>query len=239
MRRWLRRLLRRYGVEWPFGALVCPEHVKTIRFDADWTTEVAVRRTLVFLELPEPGDVYDTIPVDPEDLQSVVHDSPDASEIRRVPCRRSTRVYWQSREPLVPYALYVHQYGWRTPGADGQAALYTEFHCDVRTGILALEVITPVPIESAVAFKVPRWHGMYSERSLVKQALSQLELQHEGLTITHDGSRVEWRLSGPRVGDRYICVMFAPDGVAQWQKRLQETSLGGRVKRLVRSIAPT
>ena len=234
----LRRALRRYGIELPFTQVICPEHVKAIRFDEDWRVEVTVRRTLVFLERPEPADLHDVIPVDRNDFDSVIGESPDAAHVGRVPCRGGTRVYWKPREPIVPNALYVHQIGWQSAPAGEHAALYTELHCDVRTGIAALEVDTPVPIEWAVAFKQPRWRRLQSERGLVKYALSRPPDARDGV-ITRDGQRVEWRIEAPAAGDRYLCVMFTSEGADQWPARLQETSLSGRVKRLVQSVMPT
>jgi len=230
MKRWMRRVLRRHGgIAVPFTSLICPEYVKTIRFDANWRAEVTVRRKLVFLDLPEPGDLFDVIPVDADDPDSGIAESPDSFEIDRVPLRHGVRIHWKPREPLVRYATYVHQYGWHVPDSYGRAALYTELRCEVRTGIATVDVFTPTPIETVVVFKTPRWRRMASERSIIKHALGRLEHPEEQAAT----QRVSWRVVTPGVGDRYVCVMFMPHGVGRWQKRLKETSVPERLKRLV------
>jgi hypothetical protein len=234
-----RRTLRQYGVDLTYQQVICAEHVKTIRIDEDWRTDVTVQRALVFLEDPEPGDLYDVMPVNPEaDPDTVIQESPDAVEIGRRQKGHSTVVYWNPRERLVPYSLYIHQHGWTAPGVSGQAALYTEFRCEVRTGLFALEMIAPMTFETAVAFRCSPGRRLSTEHSIVKHALQHLEAPNRPL-ITDDGQRVEWRIAGPAIGDRYICVMFGPDGVAQWQKRLEHTSLLSRVQELVRSVVPS
>jgi len=239
MRQRLRDVLRRYGIELPYTRVICPEYAKTIQIDADWRAEITVRRTLVFLDTPEPGDLYDYIPVDPKsDPESRIYPSPDAIETGSRTSGRGTVVYWKPREPLVPYALYVHQYSWTSPGAMSQAALFTELRCDVRTGRLAVEMAAPVMFETAVAFKRPTWPLMNTERSFVKYALSQIGSQGNRPVINPDGQRVEWKLAAPRTGSRYVCVVFGPNGVALWQQRLKETSIAGRAQRLIKSLVP-
>jgi hypothetical protein len=239
MIRWLRRKLRPYGLELPFTSQICPEHLKVIRVDANGRAEVTVRRSLVFLSVPEPGDLRDVIPVDPEDPESTIHGSPDAREIGRRRSGAGTCVYWTPNRPVVPYALYVHEHSWSSPGLPGQAALYTELRCDVRTGIISLQLSAPVRVEAAVAFKRPRWRRIATERSLVKYALTQLESNDGQAVIADDGQTVEWTLAGPAVGDRYLCVVFTEDGVRQWQARLEETSIARRLRRAIRYLVPT
>ena len=237
MRRWLRRKLRQYGIEWPKTRFICPEHIKTIHFDEHWRAHVTVRRTLVFLERPEPRDLHDIIPVDLYDGDSEIDESPDAIEIARIRAKRGTRIYWTPRQPVPPYALYVHTYGWRPGASYEQLALYTEFRCDVKTGVVVLEVSAPVPIEAALAFKRPRWLRTRTERSLVKYALGQLNKPPEGV-LSGDASRLEWRLSGPRLRDRYVCILFTKNGLAHWRRSLEETSIIQRVKRDIQSVLP-
>jgi hypothetical protein len=240
MIRRLRRTLRSYGVELPFTAVICPEHRKTIRVHADGRVDVTIRRSLVFLTAPEPGDLHDLIPVDPEtDAESAIHESPDARETGRRRAGGSTYVYWTPRASLVPYALYMHEHGWSSLGSHGQAALYTEFRCDVRTGIASLELSAPVRVEAAVAFKRPPWRRIATERSLVKYALTLLESGSGRGVIAGDGQTVEWTVVGPAVGDRYLCVVFTEDGVRQWQSRLEETSIARRLRRAIGYLVPT
>jgi hypothetical protein len=240
MKRWLRRVLRRYGVDVPYSQVICPEHVKTICVDADGGAKVTVRRSLVFLEVPERGDLCDTIRVEADcDVDHFIYDSPDAREIARRRVGPHTVVsYWEPREPVVRYGLYTHQHSWRPSGMHGQPAICTEFGCDTRTGVLALEVVTANSIETAVVFKRPRWRRMNTERRVVKYALTQLEAQEDRPTITHGGQRVEWRITEPKAGDSYICVVFHPYGVAEWQERLKATSLLGRLRHAIRPVIP-
>lgn len=237
--RWFRRTLRRYGIELLYKQLICPEYAKTIRVDESWRAQVTIRRTLVFLDVPEPRDLCDVIPVDPEtDLDSRIDESPDAEDIDFRRDGRGTRVYWKPREFIIPYALYVHERSWSSPGANDQAALYTEFRCDIPTGIVALEMTAPVAVEAGIAFKRPSWRRLNTERSLVKYALTQLEQQVVPPAIGDKG-QVTWKIAGPSVGDRYVCVVFTVGGVARWQLRLRETSLAGKAQRFIKSLAPS
>jgi hypothetical protein len=43
---------------------------------------------------------------------------------------------------------------------------------------------------------------------------------------------------GPQVGDRYVGVVFGENGVHQWQKRLEATSLAARVRRFFEPLIP-
>ncbi len=235
--RWIRRTLRRYGINPPFTDVVCPRHVKAIRVGADGRTEVNIERTLVFLGVPEPGDLLDAVPPDAEG-DRVSYRSPDAREVLRTSTRRGTFVHWTPHEPVVPYALYVHRYGWTTPVSDEEAALYTEFRCDTRTGVVDFEISTAGRFEAAVAFKRLRWRPMATQASLVKYALEQLESDAERPSITENGSRLEWRLLSPRMGERYVCVAFHQGGIALWQNRLQASSLLSRMRRLIRPLLP-
>jgi len=200
----------------------------------DGRTEVTVRRTLVFLDVPEDGDLRDAVPVDPgTDLDSFIHESPDAVEIGRRRRRHRTLVTWRPRQDIVPYTLYEHQNGWSSLGSLQQAAMYTEVRCDTRTGILALQMTPPASPAAAVVFKRPRWRPLTGERSLIKHALSRLDVESERAVLADQGRRVEWKVVGPRAGDRYVCVVFNQFGVVDWERRLKETSLLGRFQRLM------
>jgi hypothetical protein len=238
MKRWLRRTLRRYGIHMPFADVVCPEHVKSIRVGADARVDVTVRRVLVFLDRPEPGDLRDHYPIDPA-TDGVIHESADAQEVQRTTTPAGTFVEWFPREPIVPYALSLHEHGWSSAGAPGDTAMYSEFHCDMRTGSMRLEISTPEAMETAVAFKRPRWRRLSTKHTLMKYALRQLESDAERPAILDDGLRLEWSLSGPKVGDRYVCVAFHQDGVALWRKRLEAASLAGRMRHALKALAPS
>jgi hypothetical protein len=234
---WTRRKLRRYGIELPFTAVICPRYLKTITIDDAATVQVAVERTLVFLREPEPGDLRDLIPLPPGD--GAIERSPDSVELRRKTGAAGTTIYWLPRERVVRYALYEHRYGWRSAGFPGEAALYTEFSCEHRTGMAQLEIIAPRPFETAVAFRRPPWRRMGSVERLVKHALRQLEQsQGQRPELTDHGSRLVWTLTQPRIGERYACVAFHEHGVALWQNRLEASSLTARLRRLVRVVTP-
>jgi hypothetical protein len=235
MNRLFRRMLRRCGRDVPYARVICPEQVTTILIEATWRAKVTVRQTLVFLDAPELGDLRDTLPIDADVTRGgIIHGSPDAMEIARRQHRQGPIVlYWEPRERVIPYALYPHECSW-TPSASYQlTALCTECRCDKPTGMLGLEIITPGTVETAIAFKRPRWQAMNSERSVVKYALQQLESAGEQPVITDNRRRVELKIPGPKVGDRYICVVFHQYGVAHWQERLKSTSISGRLRQLI------
>ena len=98
----------------------------------------------------------------------LIRESPDAHEVARRASHTGTLVDWNPREPIVPFAIYVHQHGWSSAGGATEAALYSEFVCDVRTGIWTLEITSPKAFETAVGFKRPHWPALRTERALVK-----------------------------------------------------------------------
>lgn len=238
MKRWLRRALR---ITTSPSHVICPEHVKTIRVDAEGHSRVMVRQTFVFLEVPEPGDVHDTCLVDPEiALDVFALDSPDGQEIGRRRRGRDTIVVdWEPRQRIIPYALYEHQHSWWPGGPKGQPALCTEFCCETRTGTFVLEIVAEGAFDAAVAFERPRWPPLRTERSLVKYALKQLEAGAERPAIVRNGSLVEWKIPGPKMGTRYICVAFHEHGVALWQDTLRKSSIAGRMRQWFGRLAPT
>ena len=234
--RWLRRALRRCGLDVPFRYVICPEHVKTIAISRDSDAKVTVQRTLVFLEAPEAGDLRDTILEPGSD--SALYASPDGLELSRQRRGRATLVTWRPRETVTPYALYSHEYSWHSTGVYGDPAVYAEVGCELRTGLLLLEMVTPGTFETAVVFKRPRWKPLRSDRSVIKYALRQLDAQAARPVIADYGKRLQWRLASPKVGDRYICVAFHQYGVAQAEERLKETSFAGRLRHLLRPLIP-
>ena len=236
---WLRRTLRRTGLHVPFNGVVCPEDVKSICVEPGVGALVTVRRTLVFLEVPEPGDLVDTIPESGVDPTNSLYESPDALEIARAPRGRAMRVAWRPRGVITPYALYTHQYSWRPSGSYAQPAQYTEVACEMRTGALVLEMITPATFEAAVVFRRPRWPRLTTERRVIEHALRALDSNEgERPVLTEHGRRLTWKVTGPQPGDRYICVVFHAHSVAQWQDRLKAMSLMGRLRELMRPLLP-
>lgn len=231
MKRWFRYALRQCGIDLSFTDVVCPQHVKSIRIHEGARVEVIDRRSLVFLDLPEPGDLLDVVP-NPEDGEVSPYHSPDAFEIQRVSTRKGTQVSWMPNEPVVLYALYMHQHGWMVPGKPAEAVC-TELRCDMKTGAVDLEIITPGRFDAAVAFQRPLWRRLNSESSMINYALKQLDSGGEQPTIADDGARLHWKLLGPKVGARYLYVAFQENGVELWRKRLEEQSLTARMRRLI------
>ena len=227
----LRRTLRKYGFNVLFKDVICPQHTKTVWLRTDGAVETTVRRTLVFLEAPEPGAMRDEVARVPNQ-DAVMYASPDARGIERKTTATTAFVYWTPRLPVARYALYDHELRWAAPGPTREPAVYTDVHCEVRTGVLALEMVTPAMFEGAVVFKRPR-RGLGTETQLMKHALKQLESGGARPTLTENGARLEWKIAGPRIGDRYVCVAFHEGGVALWQKRLAANTFTARLKRLV------
>jgi hypothetical protein len=228
-------MLRQNGVDLPFKAVICPRLVKSIEINDRASVNMTVERTLVFLRLPEEGELIDVIPL-LEDADRRILQSPDSDVHLKRKGTKSTRIYWTPREAIVPYGLYVHTYGWSSAVVPSET-VYTELHCDMRIGIAVLDVKGPRPFETAVMFRWPRWRRLGSVESLVKHALGHLQASNaERPQILDDGSRLRWTLTAPRVGERYACVAFHHGGVALWQNRIAENRLRARVRRLVRSV---
>lgn len=238
LKRVLRRTLRRAGVALPYADVICPEFAKAICIDANWRAEVTVRQKLVFLNLPEPGDLHDTCSLEGETtFENLRVHSPDSSETgRRRIGRSAVSVEWQPRSHITPYALYEHQYSWHPPGSFEQLAVFAEFQFEIRTGMFLFEMITPQAFEAAAVFERPRWTLLNTERRLAKYALKQLEAGAERPSILDHGARLEWKILGPRIGARYICVGFHQNGVLLWKDRLNKTSIAGGIRQLIARV---
>lgn len=216
-----------------FKDVICPQHTKTVWLRADGQVETTILRTLVFLESPWPGAMRDVV-ARQANPDTVLYESPDARGLERQSSGDAAFVYWTPRTAVVPYALYDHQLRWTSLGATREPSVYTDVHCETRTGILAVEMVTPATFEAAVVFKRPRWRNLATEHSLMKHALKQLESGGQKPTLTENGSRLLWHVPGPRINERYVCVAFHEGGVALWQKRLAANSFTARLKRLVK-----
>jgi len=237
----IRQILRSCGIDVSPASVICPEHLKTITIDTDGRARMDVRETLVFLKTPKPGDLFDVCALDGETtVETFIRQSPDALDTGRRRRGRDTIVIdWKPKNDVVPYALYDHQYSWLPPGSHSQPALCSEFRCEKRTGTYVFEMITPQEFEAAVAFPRPGWAHMRSERTLIKYALKQLEAGVQGPTIAENGQRAEWRIVGPRLGHRYVCVVFHRHGVALWQDQLKKGTLRHKIHELMGRLAPT
>jgi hypothetical protein len=234
MTRWLRRTVRRFGLDLPFRRVVCPEEIKTIAIDLQWRATVTVRRQMVFLAQPGEGDLRDIVPLDADADVLNLPESPDAIDIGRRALGAGTCIYWMPREPVVEYALYTHERSWMTDAQDIKDVLCTELLCRGRTGSMTIEIIAPVAYGSAVAFKLPAWHRLASERRLMQYALQQMQVSRSRPIISGAGTRVTWRVTRPRIGDRFVCIALTPPGLAAWQHELESGSVGSRLRRFLR-----
>jgi hypothetical protein len=222
----------------PFGDVICPEHAKAICIDSAWHAEFTVRQKLVFLDVPERGDLRDVCPLEGETtFDGLRFRSPDAVETgRRKVGRRAVAIDWEPQSRVTPYALYEHQYSWTAPGSYDQLAVFAEIEIHQRTGMFLFEMITPQSFDAAVVFERPRWPLLTTERRLARYALQQLEAGAERPSILDQGARIEWKIMGPRVGARYICAGFHQNGVLLWKDRLKKRSLVGGMRELVARV---
>ena len=240
LKRIVKRSLQRCGIRLPFSDIICAEHTQSICIGPDGRAKVTVQEKLVFLGLPEAGDLHDTCAVDEETtFENFVRHSDDSVEGgRRRVGSTSFVIEWIPKSVVTPYALYEHAYSWFPAGSQLQPALYAEYHCSTRTGRFLCEWITPQAFEATVVFERPRWPWLSTERRIVQYALKQIEAGAGRASICDNGRRIEWRIDGPKMGTRYMCVAFHSNGMLLWNDKLQKRSLAGRVRRLVGRFAP-
>jgi hypothetical protein len=234
IKRLARRVLRKCGIALPYADVICAEHVQSIGIDVSWKAKATLQQKLVFLDVPDSGDLRDTCQVSPETtFENFIIQSPDAVETgRRRLGRGAIVVDWEPRSRITPYALYEHQHTWFPVGSHEQLALSTEFHCEMRTGLFLFEMVTPQSFEAAVIFERPRWTLLNTEKRLARYALKQLDAGAERASILDNGQRVEWKILGPKIGKRYICVAFHLHGVLLWKERLEKATFAGRMRQL-------
>lgn len=240
LRRLVRRSLQRCGIRLPFSDFICAEHVKSICIGPEGRAKITVHEKLVFLDLPEAGDLHDTCTVDRETtFENFIRHSPDSVEGGRRRIGSTAFVIdWRPTSAVTRYALYEHEYSWFPAASQLQPALYTEYICDAKTGHFLCELITPQAFEAAVIFERPRWPLLNTERRVMRYALKQIEAGGGRPSICDNGQRIEWRIAGPTIGKRYMCVAFHQNGLLLWNDNLQKNSLGGLVRRLVGRLAP-
>lgn len=240
LKRFVRRSVQRGGIKLPFSDVLCAEHTKSICIGPEGRAKVTVQEKLVFLEVPEIGDLHDTCSVDQETtFDNFIRHSPDSVEGgRRRVGSTAFVIDWMPKSPVTRYALYEHEYSWCPAGSHLQPALFTEYLCGTRTGRFLCEVITPQAFEAAVVFEKPRWPLLNTERRVVQYALKQIEKGGVRPTICDNGRRMEWRIAEPTIGTRYMCVVFHQNGLLLWNDNLQKSSFAGRLRRLVGRFAP-
>jgi hypothetical protein len=240
LKRFVTRLLARCGIRLPFSDLVCAEHIKSIAIGPEGRAKVTVQEKLVFLDMPEIGDLHDVCTVDDETtFENFVRHSPDSVEGGRRKLGSGTFVVdWMPKVAITRYALYEHEFSWFPAGSQLQPALFTEYVCERRTGHFLCELLTPQAFEAAVVFERPRWPLLNTERRVMRYALKQIEAGAGRPSICDNGQRIEWRIAEPKIGTRYMCVAFHQNGLLLWNDNLQKNSIAGMVRRLVGRLAP-
>jgi hypothetical protein len=239
IRTWLNAALRPVGLRLPYGGVICAEINKRIVIEDDWRARILTQRTLVFTGLPGPGDLRDAYPILPgAPAETLLYDSPDGTEVGRRRLNASTlAIDWLPRHPIVRYALYRHEDAWTAPESYRKAALSAQYTCDMKTGAFSIEFLTPGLFETGVLFRAPRMRRFRTERSLMKYALAQLQAPGSCKPHLHDsGRRATWQLEGPRKGECFLIVLFHEHGVADWEERINSTSLAGRARKLFGSV---
>ena len=232
---WIRHTLRRFNIDLTFRGVVCPEETRTIAIDPQWRATTTIRRVMVFLNQPHDGDLVDIVPFDPGAGSATrLLESTDSTDIGRRAMGKNTRIYWTPREPIVKYAIYTHERSWIAPADDVRDVLCTELICRHKVASMAIEILAPATYQTAVAFKRPRWHSLATERQQMKYALAQIEVSRQRPLIRDAGTRVAWKVSAPRIGERFVCIALTADGLAAWQQELNDSSIAGRLRRLLK-----
>jgi hypothetical protein len=236
----VKRLAKRCGIRLPFSDFICAEHVKTIYIGPEGRAKITVQEKLVFLEVPEIGDLHDTCAVDDATtFDNFILQSPDSVEGGRRRISPTTFVIdWMPRALVTRYGLYEHEYSWFPAGSQLQPAVFAEYRCEAKTGHFLCELITPQSFEAAVVFERPRWPLLNTEQRIMRYALKQIEAGAGRPAICDNGQRIEWRIAEPKIGTRYMCVAFHTNGLLLWSDNLEKNSLAGRVRRLVGRFAP-
>ena len=227
--------MERVGIRLPFAGVICVNGTQTISIDDEWRPSISTKRTLVFLEMPDAGDLRDTYGLGSgEVVSSVIYSSPDAVELAREQSSSgSVTLYWWPRDPVALYTLYEHENGWAPTATFDRAALCHEFLCDMRTGAFTIECLGPMPFETAVVFRQPRWLRPPTERAVVSHALKLLKTAPEAPRILDEGRRIACDIRAPKVGERYLFVAFLKCGIADCERWLDETSILNRARRIV------
>jgi hypothetical protein len=219
----VREIAGQLGIHLPFTGVVCLDATQTIAIQADGGAQVTVKQTLVFLEPPSPGDLRDTYGLGPaEPFSSIVYASPDAIELGREGTDDGRlRLSWLPRDAVSLYRPYSHQTGWMPSISFNRWAVSVEYDCDMRTGVVTIELVSPVAFEAAVILPRPLWYGRMTERQIIGRALRLLEGRRDRAHVTDEGRHVQCTVAAPRVGDRYVFVAFREGGVAQWEDHLK------------------
>jgi hypothetical protein len=234
-RRWIRTTSARIGIRLRFTGVICVHATQSVSIDAEGHPEINFRKLLVFLEPPSAGDLRDVYALGASQPTSgTIYTSPDAVEVsREEPEPGRLIISWLPRDPIVVNALYEHQYGWRPAAKFDDAAVGVEYDCNMRTGIVTIELASARKFDAAVLFERPRWPLRLTERHIVRAALRRLKEPEPAPRIINEGTRIIGEVEAPRVGSRYLLVAFGPCGIADCEEWLARTSLLNRCQRTV------
>jgi hypothetical protein len=206
-----------------------------VSIDEEGHPEINFTKLLVFLEPPSAGDLQDVYALGTSQPTSgTIYESPDAIEVaREEPEPGRQIVSWLPREPIVLNALYQHQYGWRPSTRFDDTAMCVEYDCNMRTGVLTIELAATRKFDAAVLFERPRWPLRLRERHIVRAALQRLKAPEPAPRIVNEGTRIIGEIEAPRVGGRYLLVAFGPCGIADCEEWLARTSLLNRCQQTI------
>ena len=235
MKRFFRRLSRKLGLASAFPDVICAEYYKSICFDATWKARASVQQKLVFLDLPERGDLTDICPLDADTTyDKFAFQSPDSAEIeRRKRGRNAVAIDWEPRGYITRYGLYEHQHTWNYTGSSSQIVSFIEYQCEVRTGVFMFEMVTPQTFDAAVIFERPRWTPLNTEKSRLKYALKQIEAGAPQAAMRDSGQRIEWKMTNPKIGKRFMCAVFHHNGIILAKDKLQKSTFFGGMRELM------
>jgi hypothetical protein len=230
-----RRALRKLGLASPFSDVICAEYYKSICFDSAWKARVSVQQKLVFLRVPERGDLTDVCPLDDETThEKFVFQSPDSVEVDRNKRGRDVvAIDWEPRARITRYALYEHQQTWNYSGSSSQIASFVEYQCDCKTGVFHFEMVTPQTFDTAVFFVRPRWTALNTENRRLKYALKQVEANAPQAALRDNGTRVEWKITEPKIGTRYMLAVFHHNGIVLAKDKLAKSTFFGGMRELM------
>ena len=233
MRQWLRAASARVGIRLRFTGVICVAGTRSICIDREARAHITTRRSLVFLEPPDAGDLLDTYALGTaQPTSAVIEMSPDAIELSREQTEAGrVTISWLPRNPITLYSLYDHQDGWAPSAAFNGTTVCVEYECDMGTGTFTIDLVAPTFFDAAVLFPRPRWPRRLSERRLVRTALQQLKTPASLPRISDDGLRVTCDVRSPRIGERYLLVAFRKCGIADCEEWLKQTSFVGRIER--------
>src|SRR5438093_2186555 len=234
-RRWIRTASARIGIRLRFTGVICVHGTQSVSIDGEGHPEINFRKLLVFLESPSAGDLHDVYTLGTSQPTSgTIYVSPDAIDVSREEPEPGRQIIsWLPREPIVLNALYEHQYGWRPSARFDDTAMCVEYDCNMRTGILTIELAAARKFDAAVLFERPRWPLRLTERQIVRTALERLKAPEPAPRIVNEGTRVIGEVDAPRVGGRYLLVAFGPCGIADCEEWLLRTSVLHRCQRTI------